>query len=150
MAKSLPVRDPVVTDNRATYMKKMTSDQNEAWTKMWNPISGISNAMGLALYALNNADVDGLGFLENGLKPRLAGEPFDLLHRSWVSMINLQCGYAYVEINWGAFGGGSFAADLEEAVRAEFLARWASDEADDANSDAGAEAEAQDVYGDAQ
>lgn len=132
-------------------MKKMTSEQSEQWKKMWNPIRGISNAMGLALYDLNNADVDGLGFLENGLKPRLAGEPFDLLHRAWVSMINLQCGYAYVDINWGAdTGGDTFAVDLEEAVHAEFLARWASDEADDANSDAGAEAEAQDVYGDAQ
>ena len=118
-------------------MKKMTSEQSEQWTKLWNPIRGISNAMGLALYDLN-------------LNPRLAGEPFDLLHRAWVSMINLQFGYAYVEINWGGdTGGDTFAVDLEEAVRAEFLTRWASDEADDANSDAGAEAEAQSVYGDA-
>lgn len=129
-------------------MKKMTSEQYEVWCKVWHPVRVISNNMGHALYELNKSDVG--GEVITGLKPLLAGEPFNLLHQAWISLIKLQFGYRDLEINWGSTGGDTFASDLKESVRAEFLARWASDEADDAQSAAGAEAEAASIYGDAQ
>ena len=121
----------------------MTSEQYEAWCKLWHPIREVSNQLGHALYELNKSDQTG-----SGRDPRCAGEPFHLIQQSWLAMIRLQFGYRDLEINWGAEGGNTFAFDLKESVRAEFLARWASDEADDANSDAGAEAESASVYGD--
>ena len=124
-------------------MKKMTSEQYEVWCKVWHPVRQASNWMGHALYELNKSDQT------VGCSRLCAGEPFNLTHQAWASMIKLQFGYANLEINWGSTGGDTFAFDLKESVRSEFLVRWASDEADDANSDAGVEAEAQSVYGDA-